>query len=99
MKNFFVHYYYIEENNWKSETFSKLFEKYRKSINDIEGKSGDAGDLSNVIVYLLCVFENSKSASIYRFSLGDLKKYPVGTNYSDLTDKSWLNEKIFNTEN
>ena len=99
-KNFFVHYYYVEENNWKSETFSNLFEKYRESVDEIENKIEDKNDLSKVIVYLVCIHGKGKTASTYHFSLADLKKnYTVGTKYSDLTDKSWLNEKIFNTKN
>ena len=99
-KNFFVHYYYVEENNWKSETFSNLFEKYRESVDEIENKIEDKNDLSKVIVYLVCIHGKGKTASTYHFSLADLKKnYTVGTNYNDIKDKSWLNEKIFNTEN
>ena len=57
-------------------------------------------DLSKVIVYLVCIHGKDKSASTYHFSLADLKNnYTVGTKYSDLTDKSLFNEKIFNTEN
>lgn len=98
-KNFFVHYYYVEENNWKSETFSNLFEKYRESVDEIENKIEDKNDLSKVIVYLVCIHGKGKTASTYHFSLADLKKnYTVGTNYNDIKDKSWLNEKIFNTE-
>ena len=98
--NFFVHYYYVEENNWKSETFSNLFEKYRESVDEIENKIEDTNDLSKVIVYLVCIHGKDKSASTYHFSLADLKdNYTVGTKYSDLTEKDWLNEKIFNTEN
>ena len=98
-KNFFVHYYYVEENNWKSETFSNLFEKYRESVDEIENKIEDKNDLSKVIVYLVCIHGKGKTASTYHFSLADLKKnYTVGTNYNDIKDKYWLNEKIFNTE-
>ena len=50
--------------------------------------------LQNITVYLLCFFETSKSSLTYRFSLSDLKNYTVGTKYSDLTDKSWLNEEL-----
>ena len=65
--------------------------------NKIEDKNDD---LSKVIVYLVCIHGKGKTASTYHFSLADLKKnYTVGTKYSDLTDKSWLNEKIFNTKN
>ena len=38
-----------------------------------------------------------KIASTYRFSLNDLKNYTVGTKYSDLKEKTWLNEEIFNS--
>ena len=66
----------------------------------IENKIEDKNDLSKVIVYLVCIHGKGKTASTYHFSLADLKNnYTVGTKYSDLTDKSWLNEKIFNTEN
>ena len=66
----------------------------------IENKIEDKNDLSKVIVYLVCIHGKGKTASTYHFSLADLKKnYTVGTKYSDLTDKSWLNEKIFNTKN
>ena len=99
-KNFFVHYHCVEETSWKSDTFSSLFEKYRKSVDEIENKIEDKNDLSNVELYLVCIHRKNKSASTYHFSLADLKdNYTVGTKYSDLTDKSWLNEKIFNTEN
>ena len=99
-KNFFVHYHCVEETSWKSDTFSSLFEKYRKSVDEIENKIEDKNDLSKVIVYLVCIHGKGKTASTYHFSLADLKKnYTVGTKYSDLTDKSWLNEKIFNTKN
>ena len=100
-KNFFVHYLNIEkENTWEKSKFQKLFENYRKSVDEIENKIEDKNDLSKVIVYLVCIHGKGKTASTYHFSLADLKKnYTVGTKYSDLTDKSWLNEKIFNTEN
>ena len=99
-KNFFVHYHCVEETSWKSDTFSSLFEKYRKSVDEIENKIEDKNDCSKVIVYLVCIHGKGKTASTYHFSLADLKNnYTVGTKYSDLTDKSWLNEKIFNTEN
>ena len=66
----------------------------------IENKIEDKNDLSKVIVYLVCIHGKGKTASTYHFSLADLKKnYTVGTKYSDPTDKSWLNEKIFNTKN
>ena len=66
----------------------------------IENKIEDKNDLSKVIVYLVCIHGKGKTASTYHFSLADLKKnYTVGTKYSDLTEKDWLNEKIFNTEN
>ena len=90
-KNFFVHYLCVKtEKGWESQTFPSLFKKYCDSIVDIEKT------LKNVTIYLLCFFEDSKSSSVYRFSLNDLKNYKVGTKYSDLTDKSWLNEEIFN---
>ena len=64
-----------------------------------ENKIEDKNDLSKVIVYLVCIHGKGKTASTYHFSLADLKKnYTVGTNYNDIKDKSWLNEKIFNTE-
>ena len=37
-KNFFVHYHYVKETSWKSDTFSNLFEKYSKSVDEIESK-------------------------------------------------------------
>ena len=98
-KSFFVHYHCVEETSWKSDTFSSLFEKYRKSVDKIENKIEDKNDLSNVELYLVCIHRKNKSASTYHFSLADLKNYTVGTKYSDITDKLWLNEKIFNTEN
>ena len=96
-KSFFVHYLNIEkEDVWEKSKFQKLFENYRNSVDQI----GNKEDLSKVIVYLVCIHGKGKSASTYHFSLADLKdKYTVGTEYSDLTDKSWLNEKIFNTKN
>lgn len=99
-KSFFVHYLNIEkENAWESSKFQKLFENYRKSVDEIENKIEDKNDLSKVIVYLVCIHGKGKTASTYHFSLADLKNnYTVGTKYSDLTDKSWFNEKIFNTE-
>ena len=94
-KNFFVHYHYVKETSWKSDTFSNLFEKYSKSVDEIENKIEDKEDLSKVIVYLVCIHGKNKSASTYHFSLADLKNnYTVGTKYSDLTDKSWLNEEL-----
>ena len=97
-KNFFIHYYYVEENNWKSETFSNLFEKYHNSVDEIENKIEDKEDLSNVEVYLVCIHGKDKSASTYHFSLADLKdNYTVGTKYSNLKEKDWLNEEIFNS--
>ena len=65
----------------------------------IENKIEDKNDLSKVIVYLVCIHGKGKTASTYHFSLADLKNYTVGTKYSDITDKLWLNEEIFNTEN
>ena len=98
-KNFFVHYHYVKETSWKSDTFSNLFEKYSKSVDEIESKIEDKNDLSKVIVYLVCIHGKGKTASTYHFSLAGLKNnYTVGTKYSDLTDKSWFNEKVFNTE-
>lgn len=98
-KNFFVHYHYVKETSWKSDTFSNLFEKYSKSVDEIESKIEDKNDLSKVIVYLVCIHGKGKTASTYHFSLAGLKNnYTVGTKYSDLIDKSWFNEKIFNTE-
>ena len=52
-KNFFVHYHCVEETSWKSDTFSSLFEKYRKSVDKIENKIEDKNDLSNVELYLV----------------------------------------------
>ena len=95
-KNFFVHYHCVEETSWKSDTFSSLFEKYRKSVDKIENKIEDKNDLSNVELYLVCIHRKNKSPSTYHFSLADLKNYKVGTKYSDITDKLWLNEEIFN---
>ena len=106
-KNFFVHYLCVKtEKGWESRTFPSLFSKYLDSVADIiKSDLINEEDLSKVTVYLLCIFEEPeaesepKIASAYHFSLADLKNYTVGTKYSDLTDKSWLNEKIFNTEN
>ena len=96
-KNFFVHYLCVKtEKGWESKTFPSLFKKYCDSIVDIEKTLKNETNLKNVTIYLLCFFEDSKSSSVYRFSLNDLKNYKVGTKYSDLTDKSWLNEEIFN---
>ena len=98
-KNFFVHYLCVKtEKGWESRTFPSLFKKYCDPIVDIEKTLKNETNLKNVTIYLLCFFEDSKSSSVYRFSLNDLKNYKVGTKYSDLTDKSWFNEKIFNTE-
>ncbi|MDY5818425.1 MAG: hypothetical protein SPK26_10395 [Treponema sp.] len=56
--------------------------------------------LQNITVYLLCFFEDSKSSSVYRFSLQNLESYINNEKENSvITDKSWLNEKIFNTEN
>ncbi|MDY4524568.1 MAG: hypothetical protein SPE03_05990 [Treponema sp.] len=99
-KNFFVHYHYLKsENSWPSNSFKSIFGKYRNSVEYIaENHLEDKTDLENVTVYLVCI--HGKSASTYHFSLADLKNnYTVGTKYSDLTEKDWLNEKIFNTEN
>ena len=64
----------------------------------IENKIEDKNDLSKVIVYLVCIHGKGKTASTYHFSLADLKdKYTVGTKYSDLKEKDWLNEEIFNS--
>ena len=96
-KSFFVHYLNIEkENAWESSKFQKLFENYRKSVDEIENKIEDKNDLSKVIVYLVCIHGKGKTASTYHFSLNDLKNYTVGTKYSDLKEKDWLNEEIFN---
>ena len=98
-KNFFVHYHYLKsENSWPSNSFKSIFGKYRNSVEYIAEKHlEDKTDLENVTVYLVCI--HGKIASTYHFSLADLKdNYKVGTNYNDITDKSWLNEKIFNTE-
>ena len=97
-KSFFVHYLNIEkENAWESSKFQKLFENYRKSVDEIENKIEDKNDLSKVIVYLVCIHGKGKTASTYHFSLNDLKNYTVGTKYSDLKEKDWLNEEIFNS--
>ena len=94
-KNFFVHYLCVKtEKGWESKTFPSLFKKYCDSIVDIEKTLKNETNLKNVTIYLLCFFEDSKSSSVYRFSLNDLKNYKVGTKYSDLTDKSWLNEEL-----
>lgn len=94
-KSFFVHYLCVKtEKGWESKTFPSLFKKYCDSIVDIEKTLKNETNLKNVTVYLLCFFEDSKSSSVYRFSLNDLKNYKVGTKYSDLTDKSWLNEEL-----
>ena len=85
----------------KSGNFSPAFlgsltpaaTKYREAVDDIiKSNLISEEDLSKVTVYLLCIFENSKSALKYHFSLADLKNnYTVGTKYRDITDKSWLN--------
>ena len=94
-KNFFVHYYYVErKTGWESRSFKTLFEDYRKSVDEMEKEE----DLSKVIVYLVCIHGKDKSASTYHFSLVDLKdNYTVGTKYSNLKEKDWLNEEIFNS--
>ena len=52
--------------------------------------------LQNIMVYLLCFFEDSKSSSVYRFSLQNLESYINNEKEnSGITDKSWLNEEIF----
>ena len=101
-KNFFVHYLSVkEESGWKSRSFPSLFKKYREAVDDIiKSDLINEEDLSKVTVYLLCIFEEPeaesepKIASAYHFSLADLKNYKVRTKYSDLTDKSWLNEEL-----
>ena len=97
-KSFFVHYLNIrKENAWESNNFQKLFENYRNSVDEIENKIEDKDDLSKVQVYLVCIHGKEKIASTYHFSLNDLKNYTVGTKYSDLKEKDWLNEQIFNS--
>ena len=101
-KNFFVHYLCVKtEKGWESRTFPSLFSKYLDSVADIiKSDLINEEDLSKVTVYLLCIFEEPeaesepKIASTYHFSLADLKNYKVRTKYSDLTDKSWLNEEL-----
>lgn len=101
-KNFFVHYLSVkEESGWESRSFPSLFKKYREAVDDIiKSNLISEEDLSKVTVYLLCIFEEPeaesepKIASAYHFSLADLKNYKVRTKYSDLTDKSWLNEEL-----
>ena len=101
-KNFFVHYLSVkEESGWESRTFPSLFSKYLDSVADIiKSDLINEEDLSKVTVYLLCIFEEPeaesepKIASAYHFSLADLKNYTTRTKYSDLTDKSWLNEEL-----
>ena len=101
-KNFFVHYLCVKnEKGWQSQTFPSLFSKYLDSVADIiKSDLINEEDLSKVTVYLLCIFEEPeaesepKIASAYHFSLADLKNYKVRTKYSDLTDKSWLNEEL-----
>ena len=97
-RSFFVHYLNIrKENAWESNNFQKLFENYRNSVDEIENKIEDKDDLSKVQVYLVCIHGKEKIASTYHFSLNDLKNYTVGTKYSDLKEKDWLNEQIFNS--
>ena len=101
-KSFFVHYLCVKtEKGWESKTFPSLFKKYCDSIVDIEKTLKNETNLKNVTVYLLCFFEDSKSRSVYRFSLNDLKNYIDQKTDKNFTEKdlSWLNEKIFNTEN
>ena len=101
-KNFFVHYLSVkEESGWESRSFPSLFKKYREAVDDIiKSNLISEEDLSKVTVYLLCIFEEPeaesepKIASAYHFSLADLKNYKVRTKYSDLADKSWLNEEL-----
>ena len=94
-KNFFVHYLCVKtEKGWESKTFPSLFKKYCDSIVDIEKTLKNETNLKNVTIYLLCFFEDSKSSSVYRFSLNDLKNYTTKTKYNDLTEKSWLNEEL-----
>ena len=101
-KNFFVHYLCVKtEKGWESRTFPSLFSKYLDSVADIiKSDLINEEDLSKVTVYLLCIFEEPeaesepKIASAYHFSLADLKNYTTRTKYSDLTDKSWLNEEL-----
>ena len=96
-KNFFVHYHYVEsENGWESTSFESIFGKYRNSVDYIENLLENKNDLSKVIIYLVCMQGKSKKISTYHFSLADLKNYKVETKYSGITDKSWLNEEIFN---
>ena len=100
-KSFFVHYLCVKtEKGWESKTFPSLFKKYCDSIVDIEKTLKNETNLKNVTVYL-CFFEDSKSSSVYRFSLNDLKNYIDQKKDKNFTEKdlSWLNEKIFNTEN
>ena len=101
-KNFFVHYLCVKtEKGWESRTFPSLFSKYLDSVADIiKSDLINEEDLSKVTVYLLCIFEEPEAESepkialAYHFSLADLKNYKVRTTYSDLTDKSWLNEEL-----
>ena len=101
-KNFFVHCLSVkEESGWKSRSFPSLFKKYREAVDDIiKSNLISEEDLSKVTVYLLCIFEEPEAESepkialAYHFSLADLKNYKVRTKYSDLTDKSWLNEEL-----
>ena len=84
-----------EKTGWESRSIKTIFEDYRKSVDEIEKEE----DLSKVIVYLVCIHGKDKSASTCHFSLSDLKNYTIGTKYSDLKEKDWLNEKLINTEN
>lgn len=96
-KNFFVHYHCVEDKNgWESTSFKSIFRKYRKSVDYIENLLKNQIDLKNVFVYLVCMQGKSKRISTYHFSLFDLKNYTVGTKYSNLKEKDWLNEEIFN---
>ena len=102
-RNFFVHYLCVKtEKGWESKTFPSLFKKYCDSIVDIEKTLKNETNLKNVTIYLLCFFEDSKSSSVCRFSLNDLKNYidkKMDDKNSSEKDWLWLNEKIFNTEN
>ena len=84
-----------EKTGWESRSIKTIFEDYRKSVDEIEKEE----DLSKVIVYLVCIHGKDKSASTCHFSLSDLKNYTIGTKYSDLKEKDWLNEKLINSEN
>ena len=83
----------LKSDNPEEEDICKDFLKLA-----IENKIEDKNDLSKVIVYLVCIHGKGKTASTYHFSLADLKKnYTVGTKYSNLKEKDWLNEEIFNS--